>query len=74
MLWPRTCFEGGPNLVQRLALVLWWLSLIVSLLFVAGFTASLILEPDTFGLIACGLGAAMFWGIGRAMFFILAGR
>jgi hypothetical protein len=74
MLWPRTYFEGGPNLLQRLALVLWWLSLIVSLLFVAGFTASLMLEPDTFILLACGLAAAMSWAVGRALFFILAGR
>ena len=48
--------------------------MVVLLLFVAGFTACLITEPDTFILIACGLGAALSWGMGRALFFILAGR
>jgi hypothetical protein len=76
LLWPNTKFDGGPSILQRVALVIWWAALVV----VALSIAVLILvmfgskSSDAFPYILAGLCAVFAWAIGRALFFILSGR
>lgn len=75
LLIPDTKFEGGPNMLQRFALVLWWCSAVITSLAAIGFIASMWVKHDGYFLVVVsaffGVGS---WIIGRAAFFILAGR
>jgi len=75
-LRPDVRFHGGPNAVQGVGLVFWWLALSLSVLFtgLAIWTAWLMPQPDPAQGIALAFLAACSWAIGRGALFILAGR
>ena len=75
-LRPDVRFSGGPNAVQGVGLVFWWLALSLSVLFtgLAIWTAWLMPQPDPAQGIALAFLAACSWAIGRGALFILAGR
>jgi hypothetical protein len=75
-LRPDVRFDGGPNAVQMVGLVFWWLALTLSVLFtgLAIWTAWLTPRPDLELGIALAFLAACAWAIGRGALFMLAGR
>jgi hypothetical protein len=75
-LRPDVRFDGGPNAVQMVGLVFWWLALTLSVLFtgLAIWTALLKPRPDLELGIALAFLAACAWAIGRGALFMLAGR
>jgi hypothetical protein len=75
-LRPDVRFNGGPNAVQMVGLVFWWLALILAVLFIglAIWTAWLRPRPDLELGIALAFLAACAWAIGRGAVFMLAGR
>jgi hypothetical protein len=76
VLRPNVRFDGGPNAVQRLALVLWWLSLGLAVLIVAlGLWMGWLMPRAESGLgVAILVLATCIWVVGRALLYILAGR
>jgi hypothetical protein len=69
-------FDGGPNAIQRLALVIWWFTLFLAILF-AGFGVWLgwwMPRADPALGIACASFAICAWALGRALLYVLAGR
>jgi hypothetical protein len=75
-LRPDVRFNGGPNAVQMVGLVFWWLALILAVLFIglAIWTAWLRPRPDLELGVALAFLAACAWAIGRGAVFMLAGR
>jgi hypothetical protein len=75
-LRPDVRFDGGPNAVQWVGLVFWWLALSLAVLFIglAIWTAWLMPRPDVEQGIALAFLAACAWAIGRGALFMLAGR
>jgi hypothetical protein len=75
-LRPDVRFEGGPNAVQRLALVIWWFALVLAVLIAAlaiwvGWLMPRAESAMGIGLALLAIGA---WTVGRALLFILGGR
>ena len=75
-LLPNTRFDGGPNAVQRVALVVWWFAVSVAVICagLAILTGWIVPKPDLFFGLVFGFFALCAWLIGRALFFILAAR
>jgi hypothetical protein len=75
-LRPNVRFDGGPNAIQRLALVVWWFALALTILFagLAIWVGWLMPRAESAMGVGLGLLAAGAWAIGRAFLFILAGR
>lgn len=75
-LRPDLTFADGPNALQRLGLVLWWLSLAVAILLLAlGAWLGWLMTRAEPGLgIFVIIVAAVAWAAGRAVLFVLAGR
>ena len=75
-LRPDVRFDGGPNAVQWVGLVFWWLALTLAVLFIglAIWSAWLRPRPDLELGIAQAFLAACAWAIGRGALFMLAGR
>jgi hypothetical protein len=75
-LRPDLKFDGGPNAVQRLGLVVWWFTLALTVLIAALAVWIGWLMPRA----EPGLGIVLFilalgaWTLGRALLFVLAGR
>jgi hypothetical protein len=74
MLLPNTKFPNGTTMLQRVALVIWWLAATLAILGLIGFGAAILSRDDGFLLILSGGFAILCWATGRALFFILAGR
>lgn len=74
---PDTHFPAGPNMLQRIALVIWWTAASATILCVAAVAASVWFLGASEGAYIAILAAA--WGLGswfagRSLFFILAAR
>jgi hypothetical protein len=76
VLRPDVQFVGGPNAIQRVGLVLWWLALALSVLFagLAIWVGWLMPRAESAMGIFLAFVAACVWAIGRGALFILAGR
>jgi hypothetical protein len=76
VLRPLLKFDGGPNAVQRLGLVIWWFTLALTVLIAALAVWIGWLMPRA----EHALGIVLFivavgaWALGRALLFVLAGR
>jgi hypothetical protein len=67
ILWPDTQFEGGPNMLQRVALVMWWTAATVIVVSIGGVAFVLLApKPQPFFAIILGVLAFLAWAIGRA--------